>query len=46
MTSIYEKYKGLEELWDWCLDEYKDRVLKARIYGTQSQMQTFEYYFG
>ena len=23
LKSIYENYKGLEELWDWCLDEYK-----------------------
>ena len=45
LTSIYENYKELEELWDWCLDEYKDREARARILGVQSQMQTFEYFF-
>ena len=46
LKSIYENYKGLEELWDWCLDEYKNTEAKARIHGVQSQMQTFEYFFG
>ena len=44
-TSIYENYEELDELWDWCLDEYKDREAKARTHGVQSQIQTFEYFF-
>ena len=46
LTIIYENYKELEELWDWCLDEYKDREAKARIRDVQCQMQTSEYFFG
>ena len=46
LTIIYENYKELEELWDWCLDEYKDREAKARIHDVQCQMQTYEYFFG
>ena len=46
LTIIYENYKELEELWDWCLDEYKDREAKARIHDVQCQMQTSEYFFG
>ena len=42
LPSIYENYKELEELWDWCLNEYKDREVRARIHGEQSQIQTFE----
>ena len=36
LTKI--NYKELEKLWDWRLDEYKDREAKARIHGVQSQM--------
>ena len=46
LTSICENYKELEELWNWCLIEYKDRETKARIHGVQAQMQTFDYFFG
>ena len=46
LTSIYQNYKELEELWSWCLVEYKDREAKARIYGVQAQMQTFDCFFG
>ena len=46
LTSICENYKELEELWNWCLVEYKDREAKARIYGVQAQMQTFDCFFG
>ena len=45
MTSIYQNYKELKELWDWCLDEYKVREAKEWIHGVQSQMQTFEHLF-
>ena len=44
--QVSENYERLEELWDWCLDEYKDREVKPQTYGVQSQMQTFEYFFG
>ena len=31
LTSIYENYKELEELWDWCLDEAKtEKIEKQR----------------
>ena len=46
LTSIYENYKELEELWDCCLDKYKHREAKAQIHGVRSQMQMFEYFFG
>ena len=46
LTSICGNYKELEELWNWCLVEYKDREAKARIHGVQAQMQTFDYFFG
>ena len=46
MRSIYENYKELEELWDCCLDEYEDKEGKIRIHDAQSQMETFEYFFG
>ena len=45
LTSIYENYKELEELWDWCRDECKDREANTRIHDVQSQMQTFVYFF-
>ena len=45
LTSIYENYKELKELWDWCYDEYQDKEAKTRIHHVQSQMQTFEYFF-
>ena len=45
LTSICENYKELEELWNWCLIEYNDRETKARIYGVQAQMRTFDYFF-
>ena len=46
LESIYENYEELEELWDWCSSEYKDRETKARVGGVQAQMRTFEYFFG
>ena len=46
LMSIYENYEELEELWHWCLLEYKDREAKARVNGVQAQMRTFEYFFG
>ena len=46
LTSICEDYKELEELWNWCLVEYRDREAKATIHGVQAQMQTFDYFFG
>ena len=45
LTSIYENYKELKKLWDWCYNEYKDKEAKTRIHHVQSQMQTFEYFF-
>ena len=44
LTSIYENYKELEELWDWCLDKYKDTEPNTQIHDAQSQMQMFEYF--
>ena len=42
LTWIYENYKELEDLWDWCLDKYKDEEAKAQIQEVQSQIQTSE----
>ena len=33
LSSIYENYKELDQLWTWCLDVYKDTELKARVNG-------------
>lgn len=46
LESIYENYEALEDLWDWCSSQYKDRETKARVGGVQAQMRTFEYFFG
>ena len=46
LTCISENYEEQEELWDWCLGEYREREAKVRIHGVQSQMQTFKYFFG
>ena len=46
LTSIYKNYKDLEELWRWCLTEYKDREAKARVLGVQAQMRKFDYFYG
>ena len=46
LTSICKNCKELQELWNWCLVEYKDRKAKARIHSLQAQMQTFDYFFG
>lgn len=46
MKSILNYYKELQELWDWCSDEYTDTESKARVQGVASQMTKFEYFFG
>ena len=46
LSSIYENYKELDQLWTWCLDVYKETESKARVNGVQSQMQSFDYFFG
>ena len=46
LESINENYEALEDLWDWCSSQYKDRETKARVGGVQAQMRTFEYFFG
>ena len=46
LTSICENYKELEDLWNWCLVEYKDRKAKARINSALAQMWTSDYFFG
>ena len=46
LTSIYENYQQLEELWHWCLMEYKDREAKAQVLGVQAQMRTYDYFYG
>ena len=45
LSSIYENYKELDQLWTWCLDVYKDTESKARVNGVQSLMQSFDYFF-
>ena len=46
LSSIYENYKELDQLWTWCLDVYKDTESKARVNGVHSQRQSFNYFFG
>ena len=36
LTSIYEDYQELEELWSRCLKEYKDRDAKAQVLGSSA----------
>lgn len=44
---IIENYRYLHQLWDDCLSESGlNRDVKSRIIGCQSQMETFDYYFG
>ena len=44
---IIENYRYLHQLWDDCLSEIGlNRDIKSRIIGCQSQMESFDYYFG
>ena len=36
----------MEELWNWCFVDYKDREAKVWIHGVKAQMRTFDYFFG
>ena len=46
VDNIYKNYQELEDLWRWCLTEYKDREAKARVLGVQALMRTFDYFYG
>ena len=47
LVSIIQHYKKFIELWRWCLKEYKfTGSIKARIIGFQTQMISFNYFFG
>ena len=46
LVSIIQHYQEFKELWKWCLKEYKDTEIQARIIGIQTQMNKFNYFFG
>ena len=33
-------------MWDWCLSEYGEPVIKARVIGNGRQMKSFNFFFG
>ena len=45
LKSILNNYEVLNELWHECLEIVKETEMKARIYGVQSQMQKFDYFW-
>lgn len=46
LSSIYDNYRELHQLWTWCMEVYKNMESRARVIGVQTQMQNFEYFFG
>ena len=46
LQSILENYQVLLELWIESVDIVKDTEMKARILGVESQMKSFDYFFG
>ena len=33
-------------MWDWCLSEYGEPDIKARVIGIKAQMKSFNFFFG
>ena len=46
LQSIFIFYKKLKNLWDWCLSEYGEPDIKARVIGIKTQMKSFNFIFG
>ena len=46
LQSVVDNYEVFNELWQECLEFVKETEMKARIYGVQSQMQQFDFFFG
>ena len=46
LQSTFTFYKKLKNLWDWCLSEYGEPDIKARVIGTKTQMKRFNFFFG
>ena len=46
LKSVVDNYEVLNQLWQECLEFVKETEMKARIYGVQSQMQQFDFFFG
>ena len=46
LQSIFTFYKKLKNLWDWCLSEYGEPDIKAKVIGIKTQMKNFDFFFG
>ena len=46
LQSIFTFYKKLKDLWDWCLSEYGEPDIKARVIEIKTQMKSFNFFFG
>ena len=44
--SVILKNYGILKLWGWPQDNVSDSVMKARIIGVQTKMQTFSFFYG
>ena len=44
--SILDNYSALLELWETILNDKPDSETRARVNGIDSQMKTFDFYFG
>ena len=45
LQSIFTFYKKLKNLWNWCLSEYGEPDIKARVIGIKTQMKNFDFFF-
>ena len=43
LQSIFTFYKKLKNLWDWCLSEYGEPDIKARVIVIKTQIYFLEY---
>ena len=46
LQSIFTFYKNLKNLLDWCLSEYGEPDVKARVTGIKTQIKSFDLSFG
>ena len=45
-NNILQNYSALLELWEAILDDKPDSEVRAKVNGIDSQMKTFQFYFG
>ena len=46
LQSIFTFSKKLKNLWGWCLSEYREPEIKARVIGIKTQIKSFDFFFG